>query len=172
MVFISMDLTLSLVESINLYNSFIKKLIPNKYLSVLGFSGNLYKNGRRKKKYIWLSKKCYFYIQRMVYNKTYYFDLFPLFLVPNSITPTEDLLEQKNNQFHMSKRTTKTKIDSLLEKEDIYNLKTFELLFESKELNIYRSKNKYSTIFRKNKKTNLNDKKHIFHNFDTASLKI
>ena len=162
MVFISMNLALSLKDSITLYKSFIDKLIPNKYLNILGIEGNLYKNGKRKKAYIVNGKKYYFQIQRMVYDKHYYFDLFPIFLLPNSTIPTEEVIEMNDNKYTLSKRRLKTVIEELIEMEDIYNLTTFDVIYKSINISIYRSRKKYINRLRRNIKPNLFCKKHIF----------
>ena len=162
MVFVSMDLSLTIEESITYYKNFIEKIIPNMFVRILGINGNLYKNGKRKKTCIIGGKRYYLYIQRMVYNNNYYFDLFPLFLIPNSTTPAEDLLEFIDNKYVLAKRRFKTKIEALLDIIDIYNLTNFDLLYNSKTISIYRSKKKHSFLLRKNNKSNLNIKKFIY----------
>ena len=162
MVFISMSLTLSLSESIDLYKSFIDKLIPNMFLRILGIEGNLYKNGKRKKAYYINGKKYYFQIQRMVYNKYYYFDLFPIFLLPNSTMLTEDVIELRNDKYVLSKRRLKTIIEEIIEVEDIYNLTTFDIIYRSINISIYRSREKYLYSFRRKRNNDSYYKKYIF----------
>ena len=153
MYFVGMSFYLSIVECEKLYYSFIEKMFANRLKELLELEGNLYKNGKRKKTYYDKGKKHIFYIQRMVLNKKYYFDLFPIFLIPNSTSLLSDVLRVEKGVYKLSKRRFKTNIERILEKTDLYNLDGYDIIFEDKKISVYRSHTKHYLLLRKSEKT-------------------
>lgn len=161
MVFICMNFKLSLEECIKLYLSFLKGFKPYQLKNLLRIEGNLTKNGRRKKTYIVGDKKYSILIQRMVFNNHYYFDLFPLFLIPNSTSLMMDYLIY-DGEYKLMKRRNVTKIDELNLKVDLLNLKHFYLYYRHKNYIIYKSIDAFSTSFKRGKSKKRNIKKFIY----------
>lgn len=161
MVFISMSLDLSLSECIHLYLFFLHHLKPSLLLKALSIKGHLVKNGKRYKKYINRGNEYKIVIQRMTYNNNYYFDLFPLFLIPNSTSLMMDYLIF-DNKYRLVKRRNDTKFDKLNREIDLFNKNEFEIVYQSKSFLIYKSNKKYLIDFRKGRLKNKSIKKDIY----------
>lgn len=161
MVFISMSLDLSLSECIRLYLFFLKHLKPNIILKALRINGKLTKNGRRYKKYVNRDKEYKIVIQRMAYNNYYYFDLFPLFLIPNSTSLMMDYLIF-DKEYRLVKRRNDTKFDKLNREIDLFNKQQFEIVYKSKSFLVYKSNQKFVIDFRKGRLQNRGIKKDIY----------
>ena len=162
MYFIGMSFYLSILECEKLYYKFIKKMLPNRLKEILGLNGNLYRNGKRKKTYYDKGIKHTFYIQRMVLNKKYYFDLFPIFLLPNSTTILADVLRVEKGIYKLSKRRFKTNIERVVERTDLYNLDGYDKVFEDKKIIIYKSHNKHYVVLRNSKKIINCNKEYVY----------
>lgn len=161
MVFISMNLDLSLEECLRLYSTFLKEFNPCQLMKELNLEGKVNKNGTRKKVYKEGDKKYTLTIQRMVFNNYYYFDLFPLLLMPNSTSLTMDFLTF-DKEYKLLRRRNITKLDILNNQMDLFNIKGFYLLYRTKKFLVYKSYDEFDLNFRKGRIQKPKKKRYTF----------
>ena len=162
MIFITFDFRLSLNECVNKYEK-MKKEISRISLDLK--LKKVFNNGTRKKVYLDTSgKKRIIHIQRLVVDGKYYYDLFPSFLVPNSLLTIYDLFEVKNNRPMLVLRYRQNMYEKWLLKEkiDIIGLTGFSLIYKNKKLSFYQSNKEVSPYKTNKQKIKIDGKKRIF----------
>jgi hypothetical protein len=161
MVFISFDWKLSLTESLDKYESIKKKLV----FLCNDRENYLYNNGTRKKCFIDMKGELKtIRIQRLVLDHEFYFDLFPTFLIPNSVLTIYSYCDVTDDVPQFFNRKKKNSFERWLEKEklDFYLGTGFEKIYQNKEISVYKSSLEVNPYTTRKGKNRILAKEHIF----------